>query len=377
MVSTWVIGRDTLAEDLLNKLPDAPWDIIVVVMGTAVADDENPPAWLLLKQLSTMDMFPEDDPVVERIEDQLDDLDGSLKVLKNKAIYFLGNTHGKHGKPSRVCVILHKAKVSAAYYDEKYIPAPQSRSGQSRSTTQMPGVRFGTLHLLLDKTRQKMSHVAVGIIYVEKGGECEKGKVAFKNHLSLNMDSLVAWIIMDKIDLLTGYFGDCSSGTTAAVADLARQSHAISRMPMWQGLQFGMSRESPNGVWTHPTYWLIYGFYKKITTPMDTPAPEHWFGNDIIDDMVPSAEVPVWLNNDHGSASVGNVGHIKMKPADMERWFDNCIQTCLWLGCSTPSYSVQNKAEQARNKKKKGSGNSHRKWQGKDDWKGQRQAQWQ
>jgi hypothetical protein len=211
------------------------------------------------------------------------------------------------------------------------------------------------------------------------------------------MDSLVAWIIMDKIDLLTGYFGDVASGTTAAVADLARKSHAISRMPMWQGLQFRTSQKSPNGVWVHPTYFLIYGFYKAISTPSETQAPEHWLGKDITDDMVPSAEVPVWPNNDYGSASVGNVGHIKMKTQDMSRWFDNCIQTCLWLGCSTPSYSRQQKAEEAIKKKKrtaaiptgngrakttvkhshKRSGNSHRKWQGKDDWKGQRQAQWQ
>jgi hypothetical protein len=127
----------------------------------------------------------------------------------------------------------------------------------------------------------------------------------------------------------------------------------------------------------HPSWWLIYGFYKEISVPIETPEPAVWLGYDILDDMVPEIDVPIWPNNDYGSASVANVGHIKMKPQNMERWFDNCFQTCLWLGCSTPSYSVQAKIEKVRKAKSQGSGNSHRKWQGKDDWKGQRQAQWQ
>jgi len=174
---------------------------------------------------------------------------------------------------------------------------------------------------------------------------------------------------MDKIALLTGYFGDVASDTRAAVADLARKSHAISRMPMWQGLQFRPSQKSSNGVWVHPTYFLIYGFYKAISTPSETQAPVHWLGKDIIDDMVPSAEVPVWPNNDYGSASVGNVGHIKMKRQNMERWFDNCIQTCLWLGCSTPSYSRQKNRRGQKEKKRTAAiptGNGRAKTTGKD-----------
>ena len=95
----------------------------------------------------------------------------------------------------------------------------------------------------------------------------------------------------------------------------------------------------------HPSFWLFFGYYRQITVPATVTeiSDTLWLGLDIWEDMLRLEDMPQWERNDVGSAFVANVGHIKMKPPDWNRWFNGCFQTCLWLGTATPSRSSQMK----------------------------------
>ena len=61
MVTTWVIGRDALSADLGEKLAAAPWDLIVLVMATAVAGGDIPPAVCFMERLAVLQTLPEEE----------------------------------------------------------------------------------------------------------------------------------------------------------------------------------------------------------------------------------------------------------------------------------------------------------------------------
>jgi len=188
---------------------------------------------------------------------------------------------------------------------------------------------------------------------------------------------LAAWTVLERIDMLTGFFG---SGNNAGchllrdnywdwVAELAIRTCAISFTPLYQALEW--MGES----FVHPSFWLFFGYYRRITVPANDPEVSDesgqglaggvpWLGNDMWRDLLPLEQVPQWKRNDVGSAFLRNVGHIKMKPPDFGRWFEGCFQTCLWLGTSTPSVSSQMRGNNRKNKgqpkgkgKGKGKGN--------------------
>ena len=58
--------------------------------------------------------------------------------------------------------------------------------------------------------------------------------------------------------------------------------------------------------------------------------------------MIPLEYLPLWPGNDCGSVFVPNLGQIKMKEVDWDKWIPNVYQTVVWLGRSTPSYASQN-----------------------------------
>ena len=73
--------------------------------------------------------------------------------------------------------------------------------------------------------------------------------------------------------------------------------------------------------------------------------PRHWqLGTDILNDMVSAYVLPQWERNDEGSVHVPNLGNIKMKRVDWNRWCNHTFQTCLWLGTSIPSKASQNRS---------------------------------
>ena len=61
-------------------------------------------------------------------------------------------------------------------------------------------------------------------------------------------------------------------------------------------------------------------------------------------EMVGLHESPAWPYNDQGPAKVPNIGSIKTKALDFDRWCPKAIQTCVWLGTPTPGKSSQTRS---------------------------------
>ena len=140
-------------------------------------------------------------------------------------------------------------------------------------------------------------------------------------------DAAVAFCVLHRIDVLTGFFGKCEF-----VAELAKRSKAISCRPIYQVVTHIGS------VWFHPTFYLFFGFYKAITASdavPEFPADTLSLGADIWGEMRHAETLPTWQNNDVGSPYLNNLGSIKMKLPAWDRWFDGCFQTGpIYLGTS-------------------------------------------
>ena len=216
---------------------------------------------------------------------------------------------------AKVFIALHKAKITGALYNGWHI----------RSRGPDYGLRFGMLKLNMDQSRQGVSNVSVGIIDVRTEVPEPDREV------------LAAWAVLDRIDALTGFFGN-SVNTNNFVASLARRTKAISDTPLYQAVEW-----KDHTPWVHPTWWLFFGLFKKIIVPEEVPAVAEslWLGGDLWHDMLPHYVTPSWDYNRRGSPLLHNLGRIKMNPPDWDWWFDGCFQTCVWEGAATPGYGSQ------------------------------------
>ena len=184
----------------------------------------------------------------------------------------------------------------------------------------------------MDPIHNKFTDIAVGIIVVAT-------QVRQKA-----LDALVDWVITERVEMLTGFFGD--QNVVKFVSELGRRSKAISSMPFLQGLGY-----EGQAYW-HPSGYLLYGYYKEIKVKKDCPGLQPWvrlrLGEDLWQDMRPSYspfDVPNWPNNDHGNAYVKNIGNINMKHPNWGKdWFDGCYRTCFWLGQSVQGRGANKKA---------------------------------
>jgi hypothetical protein len=261
----------------------------------------------------------------------------STDVLKDKSVFLLRQGTGT------MFVALHKVKVKASTYIPSCI----------RSRGPKHWIGFGTLILDMAEDRQRMDRVKVGILDVRSGEITEE-----------DLNALVSWIVTDKLDMLTGYFGNFED-MPVFVSDLGRRSNAISFMASYQAVEFWKQ------AFVHPTFFMFYGFYREISAPEepDVVPDSLWLGEDLWAEMIPLKCMPQWPHNDAGSPFVRNFGLIKMKKTDFGKWFDGCFQTCLWLGTATPGRgSRARQADKANGKGKdwgKDKGNTKGKVKGK------------
>ena len=195
-----------------------------------------------------------------------------------------------------------------------------------------------------------MATIAVGIIDVRR--KMEEPDVAALTH----------WVVFDSIAMLTGFFG-CCPDTHTFVAELAVRTRAVSFTPIYQAVTLVTAVAEG---WLHPSFYLLYGFYRQIKIPDNDVAvvPPGIKLGELWDEMLPLSYKPRWYFNEEGSAYVHNLGFIKIKEPDWERWFSHCFQTCFWLGTSTPSKSSQLKqsSQYIQGKKNKWKGKGYGKW---------------
>ena len=316
MIATWVLGVGCDGDELGNRLAIAPFDCIVLVLSTAVVDTDC--VYTYLRELSDMQWMPH--------EDRETHMPASMAAaLAEKTIFRLGEQREDHA----MYVALHKAKVMSARYCEM-----QNRSRGAE------GLQFGTLCLSMDLSRQRMATVTVGIIDVRRKME------------AADVEALTQWVVLDRIAMLTGFFG-CCPDTHTFVAELAVRTRAVSLTPMYQAVK---PATAVAGRWLHPSFFLLYGFFRQITVPEEDVAvvPQAVYLGDIWDDMLPLSKRPQWNFNQQGSAFVHNLGNVKMKAPDWRRWFNYCFQTCLWLGTATPSKASQLKKGNSKGNSSRG-----------------------
>ena len=92
-------------------------------------------------------------------------------------------------------------------------------------------------------------------------------------------------VIGEKLDMLTGFFG--FPFQREWVVDFATRTRVISWTPMFQAITH---RDLYGHAWSHPSFYLLYGFYKAITVP-ETPADftavaDLDMGDDLVHDMI-------------------------------------------------------------------------------------------
>ena len=204
MVATWAVGRECSIEDLARKLCTAPFDFICLVLSSAVAEDGD--IMIFLRDLCKAHALAANAESGRK--------DCAQMVLQEKTVHCLGKASWR-----RVFVVLHKAKVTGAVYDEQYI----------RSRGPERDMCFGTLRLCLDQRRQRMDGVTVGIIDVRREVD------------DYDVDALVSWAVLHRLDMLTGFFGNpCMA---EFVSDFATRTGAISWTPFFQPIRnVGMNR---------------------------------------------------------------------------------------------------------------------------------------
>ena len=228
----------------------------------------------------------------------------------------------------KVFAVLHRAKVHSCTFSTWSI----REDGQ--------GIGFGTLTLHMDTSRQRLEDFKIGVL--------DAGGVLCSPHVA----ALAEWVVQDRLAALTGFFGNQKH----LISRLAEWSGAVLSTPMYQDVSSWDDRSRGWRSLVHPSYFLLFGFYRAIRWPSEPAVlPEDFpLGDDIWHGMIPVERVPWWDLNEEGSVFVPNHGNVKMKPVDWERWCPHTFQTCVWLGTATPSKSSQRKRGTGKGKGARG-----------------------
>jgi len=196
--------------------------------------------------------------------------------------------------------------------------------------------------------------------------------IADNNMMPADVDDVVEWIGRSKLALLTGYFGN----NAARVEEIAIRARATYGEPcaQWFHLQddsAAVADETDSAAVAdkavaHPSYFLVFGFYRAIKQAKAPPLPPGWvLGEDLLDELIGVHEFPQWPDNDEGSTEVHYLGGIKTKNINFDWWCPHMIQTALWIGC----WHMPSKSSQERQMRKgKGKGKYKGTGKGKNKW---------
>ena len=330
-MSTWVLGKDADPAEVMPMLTCAPFDCVVIMYSTAVADTDPIAIWVnqLVNWQETL-----------RKKDQSTGLSAmEQRFFEQKAIYSVD---------FRSYIVLHRGKVKNC----KVTLWCYRSSGTSATDLGM-----AIVELQLDDQRQRMSDMNLGILRVQAGISDEQ------------VDDLAEWIVRSRVSIVTGYFGD----NKPQLRKLAMKAKAISATPIAQWLKVPRDHifpavadaiERPMRTVCHPSYFLCFGYYRRIHMCDPTPVPDQWtLGADLQREMIDVTRCPIWPLNDFGSPFVKHLGAIKTKAVDWNWWIHNVVQSCVWFGTSMPSKNSQ--VKQANRSGGKGKGKDKNKGKGK------------
>ena len=315
MIATWIMGKDSSMQDLAHKLRYAPFDVIIVIMSSAVA--ERDAIWVDFECLSVSSL-------------------NDVSVFASTAVAGILKEKVVHRISDRAFAVIHRAKVECCNITRRHIH-DRSRGSQLRPRR----VEATTLHLTMCTQRQRLQQIDIGFL------SCHR-EVS-----TIETQALIQWLVNGRIAMLAVAADD----NRELVETLAVAAAAIGCSPVYQDMWCWNSYRNEWECLAHPSYFLLFGLYKTMQWPTSTPTlPDDWeLGEDIRSDMILSERVPEWNRNDLGSTSVPHLGAIKMKPINWDWWSPHTFQTCVWLGTAIPSKTNQLRQLRSRGK---GSGNS-------------------
>ena len=280
MIANWAVGRDCVTAELLQRLIESTFDIVVVMVAPAVAVDAQ--LYVFLNAMVGRNGSSNDVAA-----------DADTRFAKEHVM--LAIDHGD-AAPSRSFVCLYKPKVMAAAYQRAYGPNCES-------------IQFGAPRLILDTSRQSLAQISVGIVDVMDDELRDD---------SQTWDTLAAWLCKSPVDLLTGFWGN---DNCKAVAELARRTCAMNGSPWYQVVSMPGGNLSRRDL-IYPNWWFLYG-----PEPLDNVYPDDvplmpdtlTMGSDITARL--SVRVPSWELA--GAAPDGiDWSIVKMKPLDSRKWFN-------------------------------------------------------
>ncbi len=307
MLQSCVVGKECTPQDLCEKLSKSGFDVIVVTMTTAVADDDAGLVFLNCSSCSTA-TYTTHQPCLFEVE-------LVRTLVMEKAVYKVGE---------RVFALVHRAKIPSCGYTAWNI-APQVRDGKQ--------LLFGSLDINLDITRQRRKHIKIGIVDIR----CEMD--APMAH------ALAEWIMHDEVAVVTGFWG---KGNGEMVAQLASLGGATFKMPVYQEVVYPhpTTAVAEREGFTYPSYFLLFGKYKSVRWPPEPTEVPEWFklGEDIRDAMENSTTLPTWKYNERGSPFVPNLGKATVKDVAFDKLPAHSFMTSVWFGAATPSQRNQQNA---------------------------------
>ena len=123
----------------------------------------------------------------------------------------------------------------------------------------------------------------------------------------------------------------------------------------------------------HPSYFIICGRYRNVKWPTEpTALPQEFpMGDELLAEMEPSSDHPIWSLYEQGSPFVQNLGAVTTKYLDFKKVPGNCFQTSVWFGTSVLSQKRQRRAIDRSRGTAKGKGKA----KGKDKGKGMGKAE--
>jgi len=296
MMASWVIGKQVKLREFCQKLKDAPFDVVLLTLTKAICSDSV--IWRYLQAL-----------VVGGTGERRAPNPSVSAVLDGKVVLCLKDS---------VWMVVNRAKVSDCHFAE----------GCYRSRGKACPLFFGELHLTMKTTRQRMPRISIGVI-------CIQAKV-YQHERRM----LAHWIVENRIAVLGGCWG-WGQDTARFVRDLAVEAGAVGNGPCAQQMLKLNNRSREWETVTHPSYFLLFGCYRQITWYDPAGPGDFVMGRDVEAELIPLKNAPSWNLNQVGSAHVPELGNIKMKDPDFERWCTGSFQTCVWMGTSTPSYKSQ------------------------------------
>ena len=226
MLANWAVGKETCIDDFGRILEAAPFDCVVMVLTSAVAETDDIDVWL-----SELEANRNDENNWKSKHPQL------AKVHYEKAVYKCSR---------RVSVAIHRAKVKVVMYVERFKGWEWESSGKTAVAETPPDINFGTQPLRMDQTLQRYARMKLGILYME--GLVERHSYTSK---------LVDWIVSDKLAPVTGHFGE----NRELVADIAAQPKAINFEPLYQQIQWQDPQSRQWRDLTFPNCFCYLGFF--------------------------------------------------------------------------------------------------------------------